>query len=395
MATRILLPRLGESVEEAVIGRWCKQVGDTVARGDIIAELETAKAMMELESPAKGVLLAVFPDLGETVRMGELVAVVGKLGEDWEAELKKDLQKEELKEDAEKVSAGKKSPAVQSAGKPKREHRRISPSAKRLASELGVNLAEIILDDENTRITSEMVRAFAESSDRSASSDIPGKHVPLNRIQSITAQRMAKSAREIPQFSVSMDVCADRLSDYARMQKEKNGKGITVTAVLVWKVAEALGKHPRCNACYEAASDTVLLYEPINIAVAAAAPQGLYVPVIHAVQNLELVDIAHSLNDLAERTRSGKLKVEDSADATFTISNLGMKGVSSFIPIINPGQAAILGVGAIREESVLDRANNPVEKRIMTLTVTADHRVLDGVAAADFLVTLKNLLEDL
>lgn len=394
MATKILLPRLGESVEEAAIGRWCKEVGEPVARGEVIAELETAKAMMELESPVKGVLLAVFPEIGVTIQMGELVAVVGKPDEDWEAELKKESEDQEKEKKNTQLAAAKVDSAVQFPKTSDEERRRISPSAKRLAKELGVDLDKIPLEGENSRITSEMVQKYAESEKKNDSS-IPGRRIPLNKIKSITAQRMSQSTRDIPQFSVSMEISADRLVKFVQAQKKSSGNQITVTAVLIWKVAEALAKHPEFNACYEAESDSMLAFEPINIAVATAAPEGLYVPVIHSVNEMELKDIAARLGNLAERTRSGKLRLEDSAEATFTISNLGMKGVKSFTPIINPGQAAILGVGAIRKELSIDLDGNPVPQKVFTLTVTADHRIVDGMAVADFLGTLKNLLENL
>ncbi|BBB47720.1 dihydrolipoamide acetyltransferase family protein [Pelolinea submarina] len=397
MATKILLPRLGESIEEAVIGKWCKEIGETVARGDVIAELETAKAMMELESPAKGVLLALIPEIGQTVQMGELVAVVGKEGEDWQAQFAAEeaaAQTETaapVEDKAQAPSTGMSSPATE-----KHSDVRIAPNAKRVADDLGIDWTQIPLEDGVTRITSEMVKAFAKSRQGApAGGGLPGKRVALTKVQSITAKRMTESTQNIPQFSVSMDVEADSLKAFVQAQKDKGEARVTVTAVLIQKVAAALVEHPRLNARFDAQADAVLEYTDVNIAIATATPEGLFVPVLHNVPKMGIAQIASGLAALAEDARGGKLKYEDSVGATFTISNLGMKGVSKFTPIIDPSQSAILGVGGMRSELALDADGKVISKKIMNLTVTADHRAVDGMAVAEFLVTLKNLLQNL
>jgi pyruvate dehydrogenase E2 component (dihydrolipoamide acetyltransferase) len=397
MATKILLPRLGESIEEAVIGKWCVEIGDTVSRGDVIAELETAKAMMELESPAKGVLLALIPEVGQNVLMGELVAVVGKAGEDWQAQ----FAAEEAAAQGEAAASVEEKTQATSAGTPapaseKRSDVRIAPNAKRVAEDLGIDWTQIPLEEGVTRITSDIVKAYAESQSGSAGgSELPGKRVALTKVQSITAKRMTESTQTIPQFSVSMDVEVDALNAFIQTQKENAGARITVTAVLIQKVAAALAEHPRLNARFDPQTDSVFEYAEVNIAVATAAPDGLFVPVLHDAAHLDIAQIASGLAALAEDARGGKLKYEDSVGATFTISNLGMKGVSKFTPIIDPSQSAILGVGGMRSELALDADGKVISKKIMNLTVTADHRAVDGMAVADFLVTLKNLLQNL
>ena len=397
MATKILLPRLGESVEEAVIGKWCKEIGDSVARGDVIAELETAKAMMELESPAKGVLLALIPEIGQTVQMGELVAVVGKEGEDWQAQ----FAAEEAAAQAEAAApaedkARTTSAAMSAPTSEKRSDVRIAPNAKRVADDLGIDWTQIPLEAGVTRITSDMVKAYVESvKSASGANDLPGKRVPLTKVQSITAKRMTESTQNIPQFSVSMDVDADALNAFVQVHKDTGEAKVTVTAVLIQKVAAALAEHPRLNARFDARADAVLEYADVNIAVATAAPEGLFVPVLHDVNKMDLAQITAGLAGLAEDARTGKLKYEDSVGATFTISNLGMRGIRSFTPIIDPSQSAILGVGGMHAELALDDNGQVISKKMMNLTITADHRAVDGMAVADFLVTLKNLLQNL
>jgi len=396
MATKILLPRLGESIEEAVIGKWCVEIGDKVSRGDVIAELETAKAMMELECPAKGVLLALIPEVGQNVHMGELVAVVGKEGEDWQAQFAAEeaaAQAETAASVEEKAQATSTAMSSTSTSE-KRSDVRIAPNAKRIAEDLGIDWTQIPVEAGATRITSDMVKAYVEGQqDASGGSALPGKRVALTKVQSITAKRMTESTQNIPQFSVSMDVEADALNAF--VQAYKGEARLTVTAVLIQKVAAALAEHPRLNARFDPQADAVLEYADVNIAVATAAPDGLFVPVLHDVPGMDIAQIAAGLAGLAEDARSGKLKYEDSVGATFTISNLGMKGVSKFTPIIDPSQSAILGVGGMRSEVALDADGKVISKKIMNLTVTADHRALDGMAVADFLVTLKNLLQNL
>lgn len=396
MATKILLPRLGESIEEAVIGKWCVEIGDKVSRGDVIAELETAKAMMELECPAKGVLLALIPEVGQNVHMGELVAVVGKEGEDWQAQFAAEeaaAQAETAASVEEKAQATSTAMSSTSTSE-KRSDVRIAPNAKRIAEDLGIDWTQIPVEAGATRITSDMVKAYVEGQqDASGGSALPGKRVALTKVQSITAKRMTESTQNIPQFSVSMDVEADALNAFVKAYKGE--ARLTVTAVLIQKVAAALAEHPRLNARFDPQADAVLEYADVNIAVATAAPDGLFVPVLHDVPGMDIAQIAAGLAGLAEDARSGKLKYEDSVGATFTISNLGMKGVSKFTPIIDPSQSAILGVGGMRSEVALDADGKVISKKIMNLTVTADHRALDGMAVADFLVTLKNLLQNL
>lgn len=396
MATKIFLPRLGESIEEAVIERWVKKVGDPVAMGDVIAELETAKATMELESPAKGILLAVIPQIGQTIQLGDLVAVVGNEGESWQAEPEPS--------GAELPKSSAQPPAADPQGEePAREknqatgetdHVNIAPNARRVAKELGIDWASIPLPDGVTRITSEMIQKYARENGMTDKKGTAGAIIPLTKIQSITARRMLQSAQTIPQFSVSMDMPAGRLLDVAREQKTKTGGKVTVTAVLVKKIAEALSQHKRMNARYDAERDAIFAFDAVNIAVATATPMGLFVPVIHDADTLDIEEIGARLAELVEDAKAGELKLEAATGATFTVSNLGMMQVTSFTPLIDPGQSAILGVGNIREQVARDADGKFTSRMVINLTVTADHRVLDGMAVAEFLAALRNLLEN-
>jgi pyruvate dehydrogenase E2 component (dihydrolipoamide acetyltransferase) len=389
MATKIFLPRLGESITEAVIGRWLKKTGDPVTRGEVIAELETAKAMMELESPVKGTLLAILPKVGDLVHMEELVAVVGAPGEVWEfSEIP--IAEKVAGESSKQEQVGiLKSDQIDDSG----SRLLISPNAKRRAKELGIDPKEINQVEKNGRINACDVEMIHTASIVSRVEGIPFTKIPLNRIQSITAQRMEQSAHLIPQFSLSIDVNAERLINFVNYRKLSGKQKVTITAILVWKIAEALTIHPRLNSRFD--KDSLLQFHETNIAIAVDTPEGLLVPVLHNAQKLSLDEIVKKLAQLTSQSRNKQLGIKDTQGGTFTISNLGMKGITSFIPLVDPSQAAILGVGAIRDGILWDEAQILHRSRILTLSLAADHRVVGGAEVSDFLAVLKQLIETL
>ena len=388
MATKIFLPRLGESVEEAVVGRWCKQIGEPVERGEIIAELETAKAMMELESPEKGILLAVFPEIGTTIQMGELVAIVGKADEDWQAELDKEMEKS-----AQEIPQAKENAVKRRIQKKSVDRVRISPNAKRIARELGVDLQAISQKKSGERITAEDVQRFVEDLRKNKGRGIPFQKIQLNKVEKITAQRMMESVQSIPQFSISMLVRADRALAVIKRKLDESGKRITLTTVLIKAAAEILTKHPRLNARFE--QEAAFAYQAVNIGVAVSTSHGLYVPVIHETNKLSIEEIGERLDELIGKCHKKALQFADTDGATFTISNLGMKGVQQFVPIIDPSQAAILGVGAVQDYVVLLPDGTLSSQQKLTLTLASDHRVIDGARAAEFLRDLKGMIENI
>jgi pyruvate dehydrogenase E2 component (dihydrolipoamide acetyltransferase) len=387
MATKIFLPRLGESITEAIIGKWLKQPGDSVLRGEVIAELETAKAMMELESPAKGTLLAVFPKPGDIVHLEELIAVVGSPGEEWDTSEKTQAEKSDAKPT--KLKQRKENQFnIKQENVPRLM---ISPNAKRRAKELGISQEQIGQISKEGRITALDIESLILGNDVPNPEYIPFVRIPLNQIQTITARRMQQSMQTIPQFSVSIDVITEGLSRFISKLKEAKKPKMTITAILIWKVAEALLKHPRMNSRFD--KDSVLQYNDINIAVAVAAKDGLFVPVIHQANKLSVDEIAIKLNELATRAKNRRLDMIDTRGATFTISNLGMTGISSFIPLVDPDQSAILGIGSLHEGFSWDDNSNMHRMQVITLTLSADHRVVGGVEASDFLATIKQLIE--
>jgi pyruvate dehydrogenase E2 component (dihydrolipoamide acetyltransferase) len=211
----------------------------------------------------------------------------------------------------------------------------------------------------------------------------------LNPTRKTLAEKMLASATQIPQFTVSVDMIADQLSAYKMCRKEQ-GNDISLTAILIYSTARTIQNHPLINSSYDSAG--VLVFETVNMAVAVAAPQGLVAPVIYGAEKLELATISEQLDQLVQTARNGRLSLDQVQNATFTISNLGMHGVHQFAPLVNPPQAAILGVGGIRP-AIVPSASGVRPVQLINLTVSADHRVLDGVSVAQFLAELRENLE--
>lgn len=388
MATKIYLPRLGESIEEATIGCYMKKVGQSVQRGDVIAELETAKAMIELESPVKGILLAVFPEEGETIKSGTLVAIVGKADEDWQSELDEKKDKKE-RQNKKKAKQGQQQTNKQKE-KTSQSRIKISPNAKRIARSRGVDLSKLAIKFPGKRITAQDVEKYLAQIDGDLVMDIPTRKEKLTKMQSMTAKLMMESAKDIPQFSVSLEVNVDSLVK----KKEKNkaaGNPITMTAFIIKVVAQALRDHPRLNAFYQ--DNHTIVYEDINLAIAIATQEGLVAPVIHQADTLTIKNISEQLTILKQKTKAHQLLIKDIEKATFTISNLGMMGVRGFVPMVVPFQAAILGVGAVHSTIALKANQKPIQQKHVLFTISADHRLIGGAEVAGFLQTLNNIIK--
>jgi len=387
MATKILLPRLGESVEEAAIGRWLKSVGDPVERGDVIAELETAKAMMELESPIKGYLLAVFPEIGETIQMGELVAVVGKKGEAWQDV----VEEQEISAAPKKQTPTSPDKYVSDKNEALPVRLRISPNARRVAREHNIDLSTFSQKADGERIIAEDILQIVKQKKGISQRNIPYKEVKLNQVERVTAKRMVESANTIPQFSISMEVDVKKAIKKVNKLNKKEKTRITLTAYILKKVAMIIKDFPRINARF--AGGIINCYQHVNIALAVATGDGLYVPVIRQADQLKIKKIAKKISALARECRDRTISPDALSGATFTISNLGMKGVRQFVPIIDPSQSAILGVGEVFESFTVKKDGTVKPRKKMILTLTCDHRVVDGAGAADFLSALCDAME--
>lgn len=380
MPTEVLLPILGEAITEAILSRWLKREGETVQRGEEIAELETSKATLPLECPTNGVLLKIIAPEGAVLKTGQLIAVVGKPGEVWQHEL------DEPSTPASLVSTT--IATTQPAGE---EHvQRVSPAARRRAAELGIPIEEITARAPGLRITTEDIEHYAAThSPRLTDEYLPSHREPLNETRRLIARRMTAS-QQVPQFSVSMEIPADALYQTLTILNstpQSPPVHFTITTMLIYIVAQTLLRHRYLNAKLD--GETILIYDTVHLALAIATPHGLVAPVIPEVEKMTLVQLAHHVRSLIERARVGKLFPEELSDGTFTLSNLGMYGVSQFIPLLNPPQVAILGIGAIQPRWVplTDNKSHPI--RMMNMTMAADHRVVDGAQVALFLSDLR------
>ena len=381
MATEVRLPHLGESIDSALIVEWHKQVGDTVKRGDELADLETDKATLPLEAPKNGVLLAIVAAAGDTVFIGDLLSVIGREGETWSA-VADDEPEARRPEPARDIVAT--AARADAASKPAYK---VSPLARRKAKELGVDLASVTPAD-GLKISGADVEAQA----RLAIAQPGRRRVELSRAKRLTGQRMAQSAREIPQFSLTIDADIGPLLA-ARARLKERGTELSLTAIFIRLTALTLRGHTLLNARFE--NDGVTVFESIHIGVAAAAKDGLRVPVIHDADRLSLAQINSALADLKRRARANQLRPADSAGGTFTLSNLGGSGVTQFSPLVNPPQSAILGIAAPRPV-LLPGENGAIRTaQVLALTVACDHRVVDGADAARFLRDLKAALESI
>ncbi len=400
MASEVILPRLGQGMESGTIVRWLKAEGDPVEKGEPLYELDTDKVTQEVEADAAGVLLKIVVREGE-VPVGTAVGYVGEKGEDV-PEGKAEVPQAEPAEPApEQPAQAEKAPApeptqVQASGNGGRV--KASPLARRIARERGIDLAGLRGTGPEGRIVAEDVERAGVSAPTAA----PGRaaasapqagveRIQLSSLRRTVARRMSE-AWSAPAFQISMSADMTRAQELqARLRERHPDERPTVTDVLTKVCAVALMRHREVNALF--AGDAIELHPSANVGIAVATDRGLVVPVIPGCERLSVAEIAAARADLVARAREARLETADFEGGTFTISNLGMYGVEQFIAVLNPPQAAILAVGAIEERAV-PREGAIVARPMMTMTLTCDHRTIDGATAADFLRTVKVFLEE-
>jgi pyruvate dehydrogenase E2 component (dihydrolipoamide acetyltransferase) len=445
------MPKFEMAQETGTVSKWLKQAGDPVEKGEPILEIETDKVNMEVESPAGGVLGGISADPGAVVPIGQTIAYILKPGET--------LPQPETPASLVTTEAVTSSPTgypverttpvaervahvhgldLQTVPRPPGQGRltkadvesylaqqpqtsgtletlkvfsgkiKAVPAARRLAHQLGIDLATVSGSGPDGRIQSVDIQQAAARQSVAAptpTAPLPGatlataagqpairRTVPLTTMRRTIVERLTAAARDIPQFSVSLEVGMSRAQQMVEdVRTVTDGPRVTLTALLVKACAWTLARHGEVNASFN--QDSILEWAEINIGVAAAVEAGLVVPVIRQAGRLSLSEIAAQLNDLGTRAREGKLRPEELRGGTFTLSNLGMFGVEHFTAIINPPQAAILAVGRTLKRPIVTEDDQIVIKPMSDFTLTADHRVIDGAKAAQFLADLKHALE--
>jgi pyruvate dehydrogenase E2 component (dihydrolipoamide acetyltransferase) len=410
MATEIKLPRLGQGMESGTIVKWLKSEGDAVEKGEPLYELDTDKVTQEVEADASGVLLKIAVAEGE-VEVGKTIAVIGEEGEAVEsveaAEVADDAQeegsparaREQERERGRQASASDSSEQVTQIREPASGNGRIkaSPLARRIARERGIELSAVAGTGPEGRVVAEDVeRAAATGAPVPAAASAPiSQDVEVEQLSSMrkTIARRLTEAWQAPVFQLGITVDMGRALEVRKRLVDLHGDGAKPTVSdLVTKVcAMALMRHRAVNALYK--GDAIELYPTANIGIAVAIPKGLVVPVIQGCERKTIAEIAAARADLVERARGGKLQQQDLDGGTFTISNLGMFGIERFIAVLNPPQAAILAVGSTEEKPVVVDGEVVVRSR-MELTLTCDHRAIDGATGAQFLGDVKAFLEE-
>jgi pyruvate dehydrogenase E2 component (dihydrolipoamide acetyltransferase) len=409
VANEVKLPRLGQGMEAGTIVKWLKAEGEPVAKGEPLFEVDTDKVTQEVESDFAGVLLKIALAEGEAP-VGQTIAWIGEAGEevaaapadapsDDGAPQSAEKPAEAHARDAERAegraAAAAEAEALPSPAQSNGGRIKASPLARRIARERGLDLAQIRGTGPDGRIVAEDVeRAQTRPSAPAAPAAAPEVEVvPLTSIRRTIARRLT-AAFEIPVFQLTVSADMTRANALVAKARELNPDvRVTVTDLLVKVCAQALVRHREVNA--EFADEGIRRYGTANVGIAVAAPQGLVVPVVRSAERLSLAEVGRARTDLVGRAGESKLTTADLEGGTFTISNLGMPqyGIEQFVAVINPPQAAILAVGATSDQVVaVDGA--PAVRPMVTLTLTVDHRAVDGAEAAQFLKTVKTFLEE-
>jgi pyruvate dehydrogenase E2 component (dihydrolipoyllysine-residue acetyltransferase) len=396
----ITMPKWGIEMQEGTITAWQVAPGQRVARGDALLDVETEKIVNCVEAPVDGTLRRVIADVGETHTVGALLAVIAEPDVD-DAEIDgfiqgfrpADASFEPQSEPGDSpVSAA--GAAADTGGERTAAEARVSPIARRLAEQLGVDLSLVKGTGRNGRISREDVEAFAAQRSQAtaaapASVAEPASRERLSATRATIARRLTESCQQIPHYRLVADLDVGALIT-RRTALAKSGTRVSLNDLLLRAVALALTEHPMINAQFT--GEEILHFHHADVAIAVATPTGLVTPIVRSADTKPVATLAVEARDLSDRARAGRLTREEIGGGTFTISNLGMFGVRAFDAIINPPQVAILAVGAAAER-VVARNGEPAVATMMTVTLSSDHRVVDGAVAGAFLETLRARVE--
>lgn len=422
-ATVIRMPKMSDTMQEGVIASWLKKVGDEVSSGDILAEVETDKATMELESYDDGTLLYTAVEAGNSVPVDGVIAIIGEKGADFEALLKAENKADKPSKTEEKspstegstttesashapAPAPAAAPTSSSSSSTSNGRIKASPLAKKMAEEKGIDISTVEGSGEGGRIIKRDIENYTPptaQSQASASASAPeytipsvvgeekSEEIPLTQMRKTIARRLSESKFSAPHFYVTMEINMDKAIAARKSLNEIAPVKISFNDMVVKAVASSLRQHPDINVSW--LGDKIRKNHHVHIGVAVAIPDGLIVPVVKFADNKSLAHISAEIKELGQKAKDNKLKPEEFSGNTFTISNLGMFGVEEFTAIINPPDACILAVGGIKE-TVVVKNGEMKPGNVMKVTLSSDHRAVDGAKAAAFLKTLKELLED-
>lgn len=410
MAIKIEMPKLSDTMEEGVIAKWNVKEGDTVEAGDIIAEVETDKATMDVEVFDGGTILKIVPGEGDAVPLGGLIAIIGDAGEDISDLLAGDSGSGAGAEStpAKQEEKEEETPTPTSEASSTSDDGRVkaSPLAKKIAADKGIDLNTVNGSGPEGRIIKKDVETFTPSggltkpaATTSASTPVAvrtfesleSKEIKVSQMRKVIARRLSESKFTNPHFYETIDIDMKAAFAARKAMNEANDVRISFNDIVVKACAIALTRHPAINSSW--LDDIIMQHGDVNVAVAVAIDEGLMTPVINHADKKGLAEISAETKQLAGLAKDRKLQPDQMEGSTFTISNLGMFGIEEFTAIINPPNACILAVGAIRDVPVVENGAIVPGKR-MKVTLSSDHRVVDGAKAAEFLNTVRNLIEN-
>ncbi|MBJ23612.1 MAG: pyruvate dehydrogenase complex dihydrolipoamide acetyltransferase [Euryarchaeota archaeon] len=421
MAEIIRMPKMSDTMEEGVIASWLKKVGEEVKSGDILAEVETDKATMELESYDDGFLLHIGVNDGDSVPVDGLIAIIGEKDEDISSILdeiksdkiegnkkvieepestpieikEKNIPIEDVKEETNLVKEIKEDIISENDTRVK-----ASPLAKKLAIEKGINISEVSGSGDGGRITKKDIENFSPISSNDTKSEIilPKIHseesyeeIPVSQMRKTISKRLAESKFSAPHFYLTMEIDMENCIEGRKKINESSEIKISFNDIILKACAVALRKHPMVNSSF--LGDKIRINHHVHIGVAVAVDEGLLVPVIRFADNKSLSHISSEVKSLAGKAKAKQLQPSDWEGNTFTISNLGMFGIDEFTAIINPNDSCILAVGGIRNTPVV-KNGEIVPGNLMKVTLSCDHRIVDGATGSSFLKSVKELIED-
>lgn len=419
-ATVITMPKMSDTMTEGTIASWLKKVGDDVKSGDIIAEVETDKATMELESYEDGNLLYIGVEEGDSVDIDGVIAIIGEKGADYETLLKAHKSKSEKSESStekpeDKKEEKKESPKTEekkeeskSSSEPKSSNTtdggriKASPLAKKMASDKGIDISLVKGSGENGRIVKRDVENFTPETAKEVAKSAEGASGPsigqesykeekVSQMRKVIAKRLAESKFTAPHFYLTMEINMDKAIEARKSMNEVSPVKISFNDMVIKAAAAALKQHPKVNAAW--LGDKIRYNDHIHIGMAVAVEEGLLVPVIRFADTKSLSQISNDAKSLGGKAKNKELQPKDWEGNTFTVSNLGMFGIDEFTAIINPPDACILAVGGIKETVIVKNGQMQIGN-VMKVTLSCDHRVVDGAVGSAFLQTLKGLLED-
>jgi len=417
MANEILMPALSPTMKEGNLAKWLKKEGDLVEAGEIIAEIETDKAIMEVEAVDEGVIAKILVAEGtKNVKVNDLIAIIAEEGENRQdaidqiqnAAVKDESIAQDVKvEKSEEVSAENVTEAPnqdKTISQAEGESDRVfaSPLARRIAKQENINISDIQGSGPRGRIIKSDVENSISQNQNLSSNFISNRDIemPITHMRKIIAERLVESKQQVPHFYLDIECIVDRLLDFradinSSATLGENGKPefkISINDMLIKASALALFKNPKVNSAWY--GDKIIQFGNVDISVAVAIDDGLMTPIVKNANQKSLIQISSEVKDLVKKAKSQKLKPEEYQGGGFSISNLGMYSIKSFYAIINPPQSCILSMGSTRAIPMYDKNGNLEKKQIMNVSLSCDHRVVDGATAAIFLSTFKQFVEN-